>query len=152
MTGFTHRNQPVASVASVTERVSAVRAIAPLGQPVSRTDAWTAPPQGDAPASSGDETARARADYARINRDIADVLDSVGAQRPGRPPATAAEAESALLSLLPQPTAILPLPPADEDMVAFVAQVAQAIARQAAQTRAALSGVAPAVVDAVIAA
>lgn len=96
---------------------------------------------------SPDETARAFANYARIQTQIANVVADLSPPAP-QSPAALAQANDSLLSLLPKPSVVLPLPPADEDMVAFVAQVAQSIARQAAQTRAAHANVSAPSVDA----
>lgn len=146
MTEVPQQNQPVASAVSAVERVSPVRPVTTTQQTTSRSET------GDgtaAPAALSDTTARTFADYAKVNRDIASVVDSLGP-----PPASTdtTQAENMVLSLLPQPSVVLPLPPADQDTVAFVAQVAQSIQRQAALTRAAMSGVTPVVVDAAIAA
>lgn len=139
MTEVPQQNQPVASAV---ERVSLVRAVAGARQIAAQGDTQTQA----VPVSDG--SARTFADYARVNRDIANVVDSLA------PPASTGvdEAESAVLSLLPQPSVVLPLPPASQDTIAFVAQVVQSIQRQAALTRAAMSGVAPVVVDAAVAA
>ncbi|MET0239008.1 MAG: hypothetical protein ABW184_03840 [Sphingobium sp.] len=158
MTELPHRHQSVTSGANTTDRVSAVRAVTPVATTPSRSDVNSDLPsqrpvlQAEGAAHSGEDAARAHADYAKVHRDIADVVDSLSVTPQGQNPAALADAESALLSLLPQPAVILPLPPADEDMVAFVAQISQSIARQSAQTRAAMSAVAPAVVDAATAA
>lgn len=158
MTEFTHRHQSGASGASTTDRVSAVRAVTPVASTTSRTDVHidltSQQPalQADGAAHSGENAARTHADYARVHRDIADVVDSLSVRPQPYGTDRLAEAESALLSLLPQPSVVLPLPPADEDMVAFVAQISQSIARQSAQTRAAMSAVVPAIVDAATAA
>ncbi|HEX7857503.1 MAG TPA: hypothetical protein VF503_27800 [Sphingobium sp.] len=159
MTELSHRNQPVVSRSSAVERVAVVRPVTPTAQATTRADASEAsraqlsvPDTAGAFAQSGEEPARTFADYARVNRDIASVVDNLDTWPAKGNAASVAQAESAILSLLPAPSVVLPLPPASADMVQFVAQVAQSIQRQAAQTRAALSGVAPVTVDAAIAA
>jgi len=76
------------------------------------------------------------ATYARLRADIADVLADF---QPRRRPAgvQVAHADSALMGLMPQPVIVLPLPPTDPQMLAFVAQVAQSVAQKAVQARAA---------------
>jgi len=76
------------------------------------------------------------ATYARLRADIADVLADF---KPRRRPADeqVAHADSALMGLMPQPVIVLPLPPTDPQMLAFVAQVAQSVAQKAAQAHAA---------------
>ena len=82
------------------------------------------------------ERSSAAADYARIHADIADVLADL--KPPAASSASAAnDADRAIVALMPSPVVMLPLPPTDTQMVAFVAQVAQSMARQAAQARAA---------------
>lgn len=155
MNEFSHRNESVASGISATDRVSAGRAVTPVPQ-TSRAEVSqgsisrpvTAPDAAEGHAPSTDETARAFATYSKAQTKIADVVADLGAEGARKGPADIASAEHSLLSLLPQPSVVLPLPPASEDMVAFVAQVARSIARQAAQTRAALSNVSAATVDA----
>jgi hypothetical protein len=144
MTELPQQNVPVASAVSAVERVQSVKPAATISQ-----SATQAGDNATSVAYPSESTARTFADYARVNRDIANVVDSLGP-----PPAAVGveSAESAVLSLLPQPSVVLPLPPASQDTIAFVAQVVQSIQRQAALTRAAMSGVAPVVVDAATAA
>lgn len=100
---------------------------------------------------AGDKGARAAAAYAQVHARIVTVLADLKAQTVPVRPATLDAAELSLLSLMPQPAIVLPLPPASQDMVEFVVQVTQSIARQAAQTRAAQSSVSAAAVDAAVA-
>ena|GEM_PF-5626517 len=88
------------------------------------------------------ERSTAAADYARIHAEIADVLAGLQ-QSPANRPNTTDDADRAILALMPNPVVMLPQPPTDAQMVAFVAQVAQSMARQAAQTRAAQAGTTP---------
>jgi hypothetical protein len=151
MNEFLHRNEPEASVSPV-----GVRPVSPVPPSRSATDATKIAPRHqrdalDAPqvrVQSGDDVARAHAEYAKVQSEIETVLADLGTQSPRRPPAVLAQAENALLSLMPRPSVVLPLPPASQDMVAFVAQVTKSIAQQAAQTRAAQGGVSSATVDA----
>lgn len=143
MTELSQQNAPVTSAVSAVERVTAMRAALSATQGQTRTETSR---DASEKAAAPDGAVRTFADYARVNRDIASVVDNLA------PPARTdvASAESAVLSLMQQPLIVVPLPPASQDMVAFVAQVAQSIQRQAALTRAAMSGVAPAVVDAAV--
>lgn len=156
MNEFLPRTEPAAPLASATERRYRVRTVTAAPPASSRTDAATQPaaPVRDAPregtAASGgtDAVARALAAYAEVrNRTRSVVSELANAPRPPSPSATA-EAEDALVSLLPQPAVIHPLPPANQDMVRFVSEVTASIARQAAQARAAMSGASPAMVEA----
>lgn len=88
----------------------------------------------------------AAADYAKIQADIADVLASI---KPSAAPASAAnDANNAILAMMPNPVVMLPMPPTDAKMVAFVAQVAQSLALQAAQARAAQAVATPIMTEA----
>lgn len=155
MNEFPPRTEPVASVGSAAERAG-MRVAIPAPQSTPRTEAVSgstsrpasAPDAAEPLVLPNDETSRTFANYSRIHDRIADVVANIGTASPRGEAADLAGAENVLLSLMPQPSVVLPLPPADEDMVAFVAQVTQSIARQAAMTRAALANVAPAAVDA----
>lgn len=142
MTEVPQQNQPVASAVGAVDRVIPVRAVTGVSPAQNRVEDPVLAP------TAPDSAARTFADYARVNRDIATVVDSLA------PPASTSvdKAENAVLSLLPQPSVVLPLPPASQDTIAFVAQVAQSIQRQAALTRAAMSGVTAVTVDAAVAA
>lgn len=156
MNEFLPRTEPAAPLASATERRYRVRTVTAVSPATSRTDAAAQPPapardapREGAPVSGGtDAVARALADYAEVrSRTRGIVSDLANTPRPPSPTATA-EAEDALVSLLPQPAVIHPLPPANQDMVRFVSEVTASIARQAAQARAAMSGASPAIVEA----
>jgi hypothetical protein len=159
MNEFLPRIEPAASVGSATERkISGVRAVTPVSQATSRTDAATGSlsprpvaGQGVTPVIPADDAARAAADYARVQARVATVVADLAAQ--ARPPRADAveKADNALMALMPQPVVVLPLPPANQDVREFVAQVTQSIARQAAQARAAQSNLSPATVDAAVA-
>lgn len=82
------------------------------------------------------------ANYAKLRANIADAVANVQNHHHA-----AATGEQALMALMPQPVAMLPLPPTDQDMVEFVAQVVQSVAQQAAQAQAAqAANVSPALV------
>lgn len=147
MTEFVPRAEHVTAANPVS---AGVRSLAPLSIAATGRDRSLALPQdaGDGVTLSNEDTARAFASYSKVQTQIAKVVADVGGNPPRNSPADLAQSENALLSLMPQPTMVLPLPPADADMVAFVAQVTQSIARQVAQARAAFSNVAAPVVDA----
>ena len=160
MNEFLPRTEPAAPVGSATERMATgVRAIAPVAAAASRAESTSGSPdlqrpaQGEAGAFAmvDDDRTRAAADYARVHARIVSVLADLNApSAPAEAPALAS-AEKSLLSLIPQPAVVLPLPPANRDMVEFVVQVTRTIARQAAQTRAAQSGASVAMVGAAVA-
>ena len=104
--------------------------------------------QGDAPfAANPLYRASAAADYAKIQADIADVLASIKPSTASSSNA-ASDANNALVAMMPNPVVVLPLPPTDATMVAFVAQVAQSLALQAAQARAAQAVATPIMAEA----
>ena len=142
MTDLLPRTEPVASVVSATERgVSGVRGASAAASGANQADAEA---QSDPQLS---EKSAATASYAKLQADIADVVARLD------PPssngaALADQADQSLLALMPQPVVVLPLPPTDQDMIEFVAQVAQSVASQAAMARAAQAHVSPALTDA----
>jgi hypothetical protein len=91
------------------------------------------------------ERSAAVASYARLQADIADVVARL--EPPHSTTADAADADQHLLALMPQPIVVLPMPPTDQKMIEFVAQVAQSLASQAAMARAAQASVSPAEVE-----
>lgn len=156
MNEFLPRMEPAAPLASATERKYRVRTVTAASPAASRTDAAPyfpsprrdAPGDGAPPSGGSDAVARALAAYAEVrSRTRGVVSDLASTPKPPSPSATA-QAEDTLVSLLPQPAVIHPLPPANQDMVRFVSEVTASIARQAAQARAAMSGATPAVVEA----
>ncbi|HEX7819227.1 MAG TPA: hypothetical protein VF463_01270 [Sphingobium sp.] len=160
MNEYSHRNSPVAPVSSATDRVSAIARIAPVepmtaqaGASQDRSQLPRIAPEavGDVVHHS-DEQARSHADYARVQEEIATILSGLDAS-PARDNGEAlGQAENALASLMPQPSIVLPLPPASDAMVAFIHQVRQSILTQDARTRAAMSNVSAATVEAATAA
>lgn len=140
MTEFLPRTEPVASVGSATDRgfpgLRGVNAVTPV------TNHADADAQQDAQLT---ERSAAVASYARLQADIADVVARL--EPPHSTPTDAGDAEQHLLALMPQPIVVLPMPPADQKMIEFVAQVAQSLASQAAMARAAQASVSPAEVE-----
>ena len=144
MNEFMPRAGAVTPVISATERsTSPVRAV-PEAKAV-RADADGA--SGRHSASYDRHRTAAAADYAKIHAEIADVLADLRPTSKGAETSTSV-ADRAITALMPSPVVMLPLPPTDEQMVAFVAQVAQAVARQAAQAHAAQASVTPIMVEA----
>lgn len=142
MNEFLPRTEPVASVVSAGERgLAPVRGIVAATQAGSQTDANAQPD-----AQLTDRSA-AKASYAKLQANIADAVARLDPPRPNGA-ALAQEADKAIMALMPQPVIVLPLPPTNQDMVDFVAQVAQSVASQAALARAAHGRVSPAQVDA----
>jgi len=88
------------------------------------------------------------ADYAKIKASIADVLARIQPTSGEVAKAAGANAERAIVALMPNPVIVLPMPPTDPQIIAFVAQVAQSVAAQAAQARAAQAVSTPLMVEA----
>lgn len=93
------------------------------------------------------ERASVSASYAKLQAQIANVVARLDPPRQTGGQSLAASADQALMSLMPQPVILLPMPPTDQHMIDFIAQVAQSLAQQAAMARAAQAHVSPAVVD-----
>jgi len=137
-----------------TESVPAVSRVAEAPRVVQPASAASAPqaPAGD--DVRGDPHAAERsaiaATYARLRADIANVLADL---QPRRRPleAQVMQADEALMGLLPQPVIVLPMPPTDPQMLAFVAQVAQSVAQKSAHARAAQANVPATLAPAILA-
>ncbi len=144
MNEFLPRTEPVASAGSASERgAPAVRGVTAITPAAPLPDAGTQAQQ-DAQLTG---RSAAAASYAKLQADIADVVARLDPPRPNGAHLAQA-ADRALMALMPQPVIILPMPPADQDMIDFVAQVAQSVASQAALARAAQARVSPALVEA----
>jgi len=146
MNEFLPRTEPVASAGSASERsLSAIRAVTAV--------APAAPPAGAGAQAQQDakltDRSAAAANYAKLQADIANVVARLDPPRPNGPQ-LAHDADRALLALMPQPVVMLPLPPTDQAMIDFVAQVAQSVASQAALARAAQARLSPAQVEAAV--
>jgi hypothetical protein len=145
MDEFLSRTEPVASISGINDRgFSGTRSL-PAATPAEvQTGALAqAEPQVT-------ERSEAAANYARIQADIADVIAKLDPPPTRGQSDAAAAATQALIDLMPQPIVVLPMPPADPHMIAFVAQIAQSMASQAAMARAAQARVSAGVVDQVI--
>ena len=138
MTQFLPRTEPVVSVGSATDRgVTGVRGI--VAAPVAHADT-------DASQDTQlTKRSTAIASYAKLQANIADVVARL--EPPHSTAADAHKADQNLLALMPQPVVVLPMPPTDQKMIEFVAQVAQSVASQAAIARAAQASVTPAQVE-----
>jgi hypothetical protein len=144
MTGFLPRTEPVASAVSATERgIAGVRSVTAAAPTASHAEADA---QQDAQLT---ERSAAVASYARLQADIAETVARLDPPRPNGAE-MAGQAEQNLLALMPQPVVVLPMPPADQKMIEFVAQVAQSLASQAAMARAAQASVSPVTVEAAV--
>ena len=141
MNEFLSRTGPVAPVVSATERHPSVRQPSPVKAMRSGIETGTQSAPGLA------ERTTAAADYAKLKANIADVLARIQPSNV-RGVESTRTAERAIVALMPDPVVILPLPPADPMTVAFVAQIAQSMARQTAQTRAAQANATPIMVEA----
>jgi hypothetical protein len=156
MNEFLPRTEPVAPAGSAPKRLATgIRAVASVADAASSADATAGsarapratPGRDGAFAVVDDDRVRTVSAYAEVHARIVTVLADLQARSLPDRAASLAAAEGSLLSLMPQPAVVVPLPPANREMVEFVTQVTQSIARQAAQTRAAQSGVSPAMVD-----
>lgn len=148
MNDFLPRTEPIAAAASVQSRSAALAqgsvAQAAAVQPgPSREIQSRSAPAREAVAST--------AQYARIQADVARALQAVKDRQPVATPADLGSAEQAMLDLMPQPVVMLPMPPADPQIVEFVAQVAQSLGQQQMQARAAHARISPGTVDALVA-
>ncbi len=149
MTEFLPRTGPVAPAVGANERgLTGVRSIAAATPGESQADP-NAPDSNAQRDAQLQERSEAVASYARLQADIADVVARLDPPRQNGGE-LAAQADQALIALMPQPVVVLPLPPTDRDMIEFVAQVAQAVATQAAMARAAQAHVSPALADAAV--
>lgn len=130
MNEFLPRTESVPAVSRVTDRRLVVHAASGASAPQAqaRDDVQIDPQAAERSAIS--------ATYARLRADIANVLADL---QPRRRPVEdeIVQADEALMGLMPQPVIILPMPPTDPQMLAFVAQVAQSVAQQSAHARAA---------------
>lgn len=144
MNEFLPRTGPVGPVISATERsTSPVHAVPETKSVRAEADGASG---RKAPSYDRQRTAAA-ADYAKIHAQIADALADLKPSSSSKDTSNGA-VDRAITALMPSPVVMLPLPPTDEQMVAFVAQVAQAVARQAAQAHAAQASVTPIMVEA----
>jgi hypothetical protein len=145
MNEFLPRAGAVTPVISATERsTSPVRAV-PATKSI-RGDGGSAS-EWNSPAYERERSAAA-ASYAKIQAEIANVLADLKPSSSAGAETATNRADRAIMALMPNPVVMLPLPPTDEQMVAFVAQVAQTMARQAAQAHAAQASVTPIMVEA----
>ena len=144
MNEFLPRSEPVASVVGAKRRtVANVRDIAAPVQTGTQTDAHA---HSDAQLTS---KSAAAASYAKLQADIADVVARLDPPRPNGAE-LARQADQSIVAMLPQPVVVLPLPPTNQRMMDFVAQVAQAVASQAAMARAAHARISGASVEAAV--
>lgn len=143
MNEFLSRTATVPPVVRAADRPLVVNAASGASTAQAQTDADV---QIDPQAA---ERSAISATYAQLRADIATVLADL---QPRRRPSDApvADANSALTALMPQPVIVLPMPPTDPQMVAFVAQVARSVAQQAALAHAAQANAPHILADAAI--
>lgn len=109
------------------------------------------PAKGADLAAASEEQLASAAEYARVHARIADILAGLRAESaPSAPNISATEAD--IVSLLPAPVIIVPLPPASKDMVERAAQLAKAMAENQVHSRAAQAHVKAGTVDQILAA
>jgi hypothetical protein len=140
MNEFLPRTEPIASVASVQTRV--------VGQQAAASGIKAGEHSAVQPAQT--ERPAATANYARIQADIARALQAVQNRQPVASAGDLGQAETAMMDLMPQPIVMLPMPPADAQMVEFVAQIAQSLAQQAVRTHAAQARISASTVNALV--
>lgn len=90
------------------------------------------------------------AEYARIHAQIAETIAQIRSEAQSSA-MSAAETEARLVSFLPAPVVIIPLPPANKDMVERAAMLAKEMAAQVAITRSAQAHLKPGTVDQILA-
>lgn len=144
MNEFVPRTEPVVSAVSATERSKAGFPGVKPGTGASQAEA------GAHEDPQLTERSAVAASYAKLQANIADILARIGPLQAGGSAQAVDNANQSLMSLMPQPVVMLPMPPTNQHMVDFVAQVAQSMAQQAALARAAQAHAAPATVDALI--
>lgn len=142
------------------ESVSAERAVQPV-RPVAAVapvqpgaGAGQAATQGEANADSGEQARRehmaSASDYARVQARIADILAELDTSS-ASPAEAHAHADAQMAALRPEPTVVIPLPPARIEVIEQAVAVARAMAEKAALTRAAQANVAVGTVDQMLA-
>jgi len=101
--------------------------------------------QGNVGADSGNQSRRdqmaSTLDYAKVQARIANILAEMNADKADAS-AARANAEAQFQALRPDPTIIIPMPPASLDVIEHAIQVARAMAQEANLTRAAQANVA----------
>lgn len=106
--------------------------------------------QGNVGSDAGGQARREQMasafDYARVQTRIANILAEMTASK-AAPAVAHADADAKLQALRPDPTIIIPLPPASLDTIEHALQVARAMAQDANLTRAAQANVAVATVN-----
>ncbi|MCB2015748.1 MAG: hypothetical protein KDE67_12735 [Sphingobium sp.] len=105
---------------------------------------------GDGGEQARREHMASASDYARVQARIADILSQMGANISDRQVARE-QAQSQIEALRPEPTVVIPLPPASKDQIEHAIQVARAMAQEAALTRAAQANVGTGTVDQLLA-
>ena len=100
--------------------------------------------------STSEEQLASAAEYARIHARIADILAGMRAEGSATA-SSVTNTEADIVSLLPAPVIIIPLPPASRDMVERAEMLARDIAMSASLTRSAQAHVKPGTVDQILA-
>tara|TARA_R110000782_G_scaffold78276_5_gene155178 strand:- start:60161 stop:60610 length:450 start_codon:yes stop_codon:yes gene_type:complete len=105
-------------------------------------------------ADTGEQARRehmaSASDYARVQARIADILAHMDASA-AEPEAALSNAETRLAMLRPDPTIVIPMPPASKEVIERAVDLARAMAQQAAITRSAQANVAQGTVDQLLA-
>jgi hypothetical protein len=119
-------------------------------------EAQVTPQGGSVVATSGADLAEgseaqlaSAAEYARVHARIADILANL---RAGAPKASTADSEAEIVSLLPEPVIIVPLPPASREMVEYAEMLAREMASRAVVARSAQAHIQSGTADQVLAA
>jgi len=128
--------------------VPAVTPVHPSG--ASANGAGQANVGGDSGEQARREHMASASDYARVQARIADILSQMDANIADRH-AALLQAQSQIEGLRPEPTVIIPLPPASKDQIEHAIQVARTMAQEAALTRAAQANVGTGTVDQLLA-
>lgn len=134
----TRASPPVSAVQPVSPRATAV--------PDRVTRGIASAPETDT-AKLDDETAGA-AEYAKVHARIAVIMADLRSDNSTS--ATVNGAEGEIQSMLPQPTVLVPLPPASKEAVEYATQLAKRIVQQAFYAHSAQANVQRGTVDQVV--
>lgn len=140
--------------ASANDPATPVRPVSPIAPvPAVGSAASQASLQQDSSTDNGGQQngqAASAAEYARANAQIASIFADLNAT--SATPPSLSQAQDRVVALLPAPIVIIPLPPANADMVQRAVEVAQEMVEKAALTRAAQAHVNVGTVDQILSA
>lgn len=134
--------------------VAAVSAVQPVGQAATGASVQREPAKAPAGAADfsalSEEHLASAAEYARVHARIAEILADLRATSSDQA-SSAGRAEGEMVALMPPPVIIVPLPPANSDMVERAARLASDMAAQVTTSHLAQAHVKPGTVDQILA-